>query len=646
MMDELLAQFLIEGRDLVAEAQAALMVLGRDARDRAAFDHLFRATHTLKGSVVLFDMAPAERLLHAAETRLEAVRRADGALLGETLDIIVAIIDQTDRWIDAMEASGALDDDASDEAAMLLDRLEDIGQTGEPREERASPAPSSWLATLRDRPAFAPVDTGRDLTAFRYTPDPDCFFRGEDPLAVAAAVPDLVALAVLPAGDAWPALADCEPFRCASVLEGLSGANEDAVRAAFRMMPDQIQVERFSTLSPSTADALPSQAPSAMLRVDAERLDRLADQGGELSAAIRALRPISDRVRALDPHLASALAKAEEEIARVTATLRHAIAQVRLVSLEPVLRRLPRLAREAATRSGKTMRFTLEGETTQVDKQIADQIFEPLLHLVRNAIDHGIEPAGERTQNGKPGEGQISLSVTREGDNVFFLLADDGRGIDPDRVRATAVARNIMDAGAAAALDDASAIRLIFLPGFSTAARTTELSGRGVGMDAVQAAIDRLAGTIAIESEVRQGTRISLRLPVHAIGTPLLVVAAGGQQFGIRLDQVAETTRIAADAIQPVGQGHACILRDRTVPILDLAQLLGLPPVSGAFARLVVTDAGSSRVALRVAQFGERFDATVRRHTGLLAALPSVSGTTMMADGSALLVLDLAELAA
>ena len=655
-MDELLEQFILEGRDLVADAHSVLVALSRDPQNKTALDSLFRSVHTLKGSVALFEMAPAEEMLHAAETRLEAARRRDALLDERALDAVLAVIDQTDRWIDAMEMSGSLSEGAGAQADRLITMLlADDGAGGTEADGRPHPLPATvkeeadWLVALRSRQEFSAVDIQQAQTAFRYTPDADCFFRGEDPLAISAAVPDLLALAVLPVAGEWPAIASCEPFRCISVIEGISGGDEASVRAAFRLMPDQVAVAtlgsvpeaQFADVDPQPKDA------SSMLRVEASRLDRLASQVGELTVAIRTLRPIADRLRALDPLLAAELSAADDEIGRVAGEVQRSVARVRQVSLEPVLRRLPRLAREAAANLGKTVRFILEGETARVDKEMADQLFEPLLHIVRNAVDHGVEPASDRAANGKPPEGKIQLSVRPEGNGIKIMIADDGRGIDAQALRETAIAKRLMNSDAAAALSDAEALRIIFLPGFSTAEKATSLSGRGVGMDAVKAAVERLAGTITVDSEPGQGTRIILRLPANALTTSLVVVGAGGQQLGIRLDQIVETARISASAIHPVGQkAQACVLREETVPLLDLASLLGLEPASGGIARLLITDIGPCRTALRVDSLEERFDGVVRQADGLLTALPAIAGTAMMADGRILLVLDLPELVA
>ncbi len=285
------------------------------------------------------------------------------------------------------------------------------------------------------------------------------------------------------------------------------------------------------------------------------------------------------------------------------------------------------------------------GETLEVDKQIADGLFEPLLHLLRNAIDHGLETPDRRRGVGKTPGGNIGLSFQRTGDTIIATLSDDGAGIDPDRIRQTAIARGLVTQEAAAALSDPAALRLIFLPGFSTAATLTEVSGRGVGMDAVQAAIARLRGTVEIESMVGKGTRFSLHLPANTLTTRLLVVEVGPERYGVSLDQVTETVRVDREALMPIGSGLACVLRNRTIPVLDLAALLNLRGVDGPHAKLVLTQSGGESVALRVDGFAERIDTIVRPPSGILASARGVTGTALLGDGGVLLVLDLPELA-
>lgn len=644
-MDELLEQFLIEGRELVAEASKGLSALARDPQAANALDSAFRAIHTLKGSFAVFAFAPAEQLLHAAEEVLERARRRTSVLNAPAVAGLVACLDQTDRWIDDVERSGTLPTDAghmADRTIALLAAPSDA-VAAEPVTDAAVHA--DWIAALTAREASAIAQASGPLTAFRYTPDADCFFRGEDPLGVVEHVPALIALAVLPAGGAWPAIADLEPFACFSIVEGLSAAAEAEVLMAFRLQPSQIAVGTIQ--SPAVLhDSGDAVRDNAVMRVDAARVDALADGLGDLIVAINGLAPLADEVEPVDHVLAARLRAAQAGIERATSKLSRNLTRVRLVPLETTLRRLPRVVREIAHGLGKEVAFTLAGETIEVDKQVADGLFEPLLHLVRNAIDHGIEPPGARRAVGKSARGQVTLSFQRQGEAITATVSDDGAGIDSARIRAAAVKRGLISQEFADALDDAAALRLIFRAGFSTASIVTEISGRGVGMDAVQVAIARLRGSIDIESQPGTGTCFRIRLPVTALTTRLLVIEVAGERYGVSLEQVAETVRIDEAALMAVGRGLVCVLRGRTIPVLDLAVLLNAPPARGRHAKLVVTHVDGNPVALRVDGFGERMDTVLRPPRGILAAASGVIGSAVLGDGGVLLVLDLPELAA
>lgn len=642
-MDELRAQFLIEGRDIVAQAAADFTFLSATPRDAASIDSAFRAIHTLKGSVAIFAMKPAERVLHAAEDVLEQARKGGLLLDATVIATLVNCLDHVDRWIDRLEQDQAMGPDDERLAAEAIAAL--------PSQGVASLAPAAdlapqWLDALLKRETGIVADDRRPLVAFRYTPDQDCFFRGEDPLATVAAVPELVALAVLPIGEAWPALDAVEPFDCISIIEGLSAASADEVRAAFRLMPDQVAL---ATVDPvvEPARAGPNDVRGTnVLRVDAARVDALADQLGQLIVATNGFASLAARAETFDRSLAAGIRALQADVERVAGDLHRGVAAVRLVPLAPVLRGLPRRARETAAMLGKQVAFVVSGDGMEVDKQIADGLFEPLLHLVRNAIDHGIETPGHRAEAGKPAEGRITLSAARDGDAILITLSDDGAGIDATLIRQVAVARGVLPAEEAESLSDDAARLLVFAPGFSTADDVTELSGRGVGMDAVRVAVEKLRGTIDLESKAGAGTTIRLRLPANALTTRLLVVEVGQDRYGVALDQVVETVRIDSAALKPVGDGLACVLRGRTVPVLSLASLLGGVERHADSAKLLITRAGGERVALRVDGFAERIDTLVRPPSGLLASVPGVTGAALTGDGGVLLVLDLPGLAA
>lgn len=641
-MDELLEQFLIEGRELVAQASKDFATLSRDPTDLAAIDSAFRAVHSLKGSVAVFGLGLAEQLLHAAEDLLDGARRGGSMLDAARISALIACLDDVDRWIDDMERDGRLGEDAPAVSRRAIAQLNPkIGEV--PVSEGA--AEQRWIAELSIRDSEVIAQASGTLIAFRYTPDVGCFFRGEDPLAVVEAVPDLLTISLLPANGAWPDTLAMEPFSCFSIIEGLSAASFDAVRKAFRLQPDQVQ---FGEVAPETQtdETRARRTETSLLRVSPARVDAMADGLGDLVVAINALTPLAQEAQAIDRALAARLRTVQATIERATSSLHRNLSAVRLVPLGPALQRLPRLTREIAQSLGKGVALTITGDRIEVDKQIADGLFEPLLHLVRNALDHGIEAGEMRRAAGKPADGAITLSFTRDGEAVIASLSDDGAGIDPVRIRQLAVTRGLLSQDVADKLTDATALRLIFTPGFSTATAVSEVSGRGVGMDAVQAAVERLRGTIEIDSIVGKGTIFRLRLPTDALTTRLLIVEVGGERYGIALDQVVETVRIDRSALLPVGKGVACVLRERTVPVLDLATLLDARPFDSPHAKLVVTQSGGEPVALRVDNFAERVETIVRPPGGLLSAARGIIGSALMGDGGVLLVLDLQELAA
>jgi two-component system chemotaxis sensor kinase CheA len=304
------------------------------------------------------------------------------------------------------------------------------------------------------------------------------------------------------------------------------------------------------------------------------------------------------------------------------------------------------LVREISGTVGKTVRLITEGEGTEADATIVDALFEPLLHVLRNAVDHGIETPEQRASFGKPAMGTLILRALRDGDRVKIEVEDDGGGIDVDRVRTVARARGVATEEALAAMTDAEAIDFVFAPGFSTAAAVTDLSGRGVGMDSVKSAVERLGGTVTLESRFGTGTTVRLILPFSLMMTRVMTVEVAGQVFGLPLDSVLETIIVARDLIAPIGGGRAFVLRDRTVPLVDLADTLGIVrDVSGqSSARIVVVLAAGQIGGLEVDRLGERMDVMLTPMNGLLGGMRGVAGTTLLGDGRVLIVLDAEEI--
>jgi two-component system chemotaxis sensor kinase CheA len=272
-------------------------------------------------------------------------------------------------------------------------------------------------------------------------------------------------------------------------------------------------------------------------------------------------------------------------------------------------------------------------------------LFEPLLHIVRNALDHGIEAADIRRQQGKPAVATIRIRASRQGGHVIVEVEDDGGGVNVARVRAVAKERGVTDAATLDAMTDEQVIDLVFAAGFSTASQVTALSGRGVGMDAVRTAVERVGGRVAIESRSGAGTAVKLMLPFSVMLTQVMTVEAGDQMFGIPLDAVVETVSVPTEHIVGVGAAQAIVRRNRTIPVFELAGLLRrreLRQDSGE-ATIVVAAVAGQLSGLRVDRLGERMEVMLKPLDGLLAGLPGIAGTTIVGDGRVLLVLDLAE---
>jgi two-component system, chemotaxis family, sensor kinase CheA len=265
---------------------------------------------------------------------------------------------------------------------------------------------------------------------------------------------------------------------------------------------------------------------------------------------------------------------------------------------------------------------------------------------VRNAIDHGVEAAKDRVISGKPPVAALQIRAARQGDRVLIEVSDDGGGVDVDRVREVAKERGVVTAEALRSMTEADIIDLVFAPGFSTASKVTELSGRGVGMDAVRSAVERVGGRVSIESRRGLGTTVRLSLPFSVMMTHVMTVEAGDQMFGIPLDVVVETVRVAKETITGVGAGRATVLRDRTIPVFDLARLLGVSRETSAEAEpiIVVVAFAGQLGGIQVERLGERMEGMLAPLEGLLSGTPGIAGTTLLGDGRVLLVLDIGEL--
>ena len=385
---------------------------------------------------------------------------------------------------------------------------------------------------------------------------------------------------------------------------------------------------------------------SSTIRVDHEKLDHLMNLIGELIINRNRYAMIARQLEENnDPainEIAQNLSETTYSMARISDDLQDTIMKVRMVPVSSVFSRFPRLVRDLSRKSGKDVELIMEGEETELDKSVVEVIGDPLVHLIRNSMDHGVEQAEDRIAAGKPAQGKVWLRAFHRGNSVAIEIEDDGKGIDPEKMRQVAVKKGLMGPDEAKQLDDREAIELIFAPGFSSAEKITDISGRGVGMDVVRTNIKNLKGTVGVTSEMGKGTRITLSLPLTLAIIDALMIDVAGDLFAIPLDSVSETTKIEAERLTDVKGRKAVTLRGEVLGIMDLRGIMGLPPCEEERDELsiVVIHDNNRRLGLVVDRLLERQEIVIKPLGEYLGNIEGISGATILGDGGVILILD------
>jgi two-component system, chemotaxis family, sensor kinase CheA len=766
-MNALHEQFIAEARELIHQATDDLIMVEREGVAKERVDRLFRAFHTLKGSAGVIELQAMSLAMHAAEDLLAAIQAGRVATTSAVIDRSLACLDLVSRWVNEFEAHGSLPSPAGDEAGVMAAQLRDLLPDGVPTRQNSSnrkvsadvgdSACPDWVLRLiqseRTRDFLRTQPHSTQLLAISYEPLVGCFFNGDDPMALLRKVPRLLAFHI-EAREAWPPLAELDPFACNLRFQGISAGNQAELSHIFRLVPDQVQIvdvpserlqpveragqvdtaalirtiiaeqrrivsdsdrsddfmgrigaaarvaanalrhglridlaerieragvtatreksagsllsildETIELLAPIPPDAraeatkIPKPSGSGAaetersahwVRVEESKVDALVNMAGELMVLKNSFAHLATRIEEDigKDVLIQVIARERDAIERLAGEMHAAILRLRMVPLALVFRSFPRMVRDMSQRLNKKVRLLTIGETTECDKAIVDRLFEPLLHLVRNALDHGIESLEERRACGKSESSTITMQASRVGDRLIVEVIDDGRGINPDIIRRRARERGL-PAGAEAEQSDEQIIDLIFSPGFSTAAEVSDLSGRGVGMDVVRTTTEQIGGWVSLASRVGAGTTVRLDLPINFAMSRIMVVEVAGQVFGIPMEAVTETLHLSPDRISQIKSNDAFVLRDRILPICSLAELMNLPERQGSRsdARLVIImETGGRMVALEVDAIRDRLEVALKPMQGLLANTRGYLGTTLLGDGRVLLVLDLKEL--
>ena len=391
-------------------------------------------------------------------------------------------------------------------------------------------------------------------------------------------------------------------------------------------------------------------AASKTLKVEQEKIDRLMNLIGEMVVAKNALPYLASRAESVFGvrELAREIKSQYAVINRISEEMQDTIMQVRMLPVSFVFQRFPRLVRDISRKLGKEVQLVLEGENTEADKNIIEALADPLIHIVRNSLDHGLELPEVRRAAGKPEVGQLLIRATQEAGRVIIDITDDGRGIDPYAIKRKAFAKGLIDSAALESMSDQEAINLVFAAGFSTADVVSDLSGRGVGMDVVRTALERVNGMVTLQSKVGEGTRLRLSLPLSIAVSSVMIVESGNQIFGVPMDMVVETVRIARSAIYSIKSHQAAVLRGRIVPLRQLNDLLATNQpqrvnADGELATLVVRIQGEN-IGIVVDEFREVAGIILKPLGGILGGQSGFTGSALLGDGAVLLVLNLKEL--
>jgi two-component system, chemotaxis family, sensor kinase CheA len=636
-----LPMFLAECREHLQELNLAVVRIEEQPEDGATVDEIFRIAHSLKGMSATMGFAGMAALTHQMEDVFELLRQRTGGLTRETVDVVLECLDALEAATDAIEVDGV----ENLEPAALIERLKGLvrDRTTDQQVARhggaaAAPVPAAVVEA---------VGTGHAMLHARVTLADDTLMPAVRAYMVIAAAADLgTVVASAPEED------DVEAFDGRRVdVWVAAGVEAVALSAALTAVPDVATAEVAEVAEagvlgePEPELVAPVPVPvvagergeggrvAATVRVDAERLDQLMHLMGELVVQRTQVEVLAAQAEV--PGLSQAMA----DLTRCSHALQAIVMQVRMIPVEAVFLRFPRLVRDLSTKFGKHVELELVGQDTELDRTVVDAIGDPLVHLVRNALDHGLETPAEREAAGKPAAGTVRISARHAGGNVVITVADDGRGVDRHAVAAKAVHAGLIAADQAETIDMARAIELLFTPGFSTRDQADDISGRGIGMDAVRAKVRELGGEVLLTSEPGAGSTAQIRLPLTLAIMSALLVRAGGRVFGIALDRIDRTVRLVDHAVRSAAGQRMLVVGDAVLPLYDAAATLGHQRADDCEFAVIVQSQERS-IALAVSTLIGQRELVTRPLPADLAELAPVSGAAVLSDGEIALLVD------
>jgi two-component system chemotaxis sensor kinase CheA len=660
--------FIEEAKEHIDTITKSMLILEKEPENQEVINMLFRSAHTLKGSSGMMGFKDFQELTHAMEDVFDDMRKGNKPSC-ELISLLLECVDALTQRIDNIQNHVEGDIDFEDYKKQLCSMKSQVcNEKSEPRDEKVTqplPTENKIEECSKSKQEEAKVDIGPGEKCFTLSLrfSADCSFKS----IRANMVLDKI-LEVAKVVKSIPEKADLDEQKLGKGFQILvtSKLDEKALETCAKQV---LEVENVAVTSfNDSASALKSLSTPVLqpqnnyvvtlenksvvkvavdtqtaqtVRVKFDQLDKLMNLVGELVINKIALLQVT-----ADNHgCGDSLKRITENIDRLTADLQDLVMQVRMVPVSQVFDRFPRLVRDLSLKEKKKIDLVMDGREIEVDRSVLDEIGEPLIHLLRNSVDHGIELPEERQANNKVETGQIVLSAQRNGNQVIIEIYDDGAGIDPEKIKVAAVKKGVSTQVELDKMTKEQLINLIFLPGFSTAKQVTETSGRGVGMDVVKTKITALGGTVHVDSQVGKGTRTTIKLPITLAIIQAILVTDTKETFAIPTSQVSEIVRVKKADVQKLGKTNAIVVRDRVIPMVHLHHMLGLPESDEEELELLIIYLGdeNTKMALAVDSVLRQQDILVKSLSEALSGIKGVSGATILGDGQVVLVLDVSQ---
>jgi len=663
MTEEYVQAFVHESEEQLTDLNNSLLALESDPDDQEAMDDIFRTAHTLKGNFGAMGYDDASDLAHAIEDLLDELREGAMEVTPEVMDLVFAGVDRLELAVESIDEDGTVDvetadleddirtvleegaagsGDAADDAGGEDDADADGGdadqvdtfdvhvEVGESEMEGVD----GMLVLEAVREEFDLVSTTPGTEAIE-----DGEYEGGFDLVVASTTADELHSTL----DRVSAIEDAEIAQAGTETaaddadDAGDNADDDADDEGAADGDDAGDNAADTDEDGDTGSTNGSSREISSVRVDVDQLDDLHGLVEQLVTSRIKLR------RAVDDGDVGSATDTLGELDKITGNLQNTVMDMRLIPMRKVISKFPRLVRDLAREQEKEIDFRMEGQDIELDRTILTEISDPLMHILRNAVDHGIEPPAEREQAGKDREGSIELRASRERDHVTITVEDDGRGLDVDELRDKALEKGVRSEAELDSMEDSEVYDLVFHPGFSTADEVTDVSGRGVGMDVVHSTVKQLDGSVNVESEYGEGTTVTLRLPVTVAIVKVLFVEVGDEEYGIPIKNIDEVSRVPT--VKTINEEPMIEHDDDIYPVVDLADELAVPgETKNGDGMLLRIRKSERRAALRCDAVNKQEEVVVKPLEGVLSGIPGLSGTAVLGDGNIVPILDVVTL--